>query len=125
MDQPTKTTKKEPPAKRKSIFKGQLPLENETTMFIFASFLDVVMTNIVLNTRDTVIESNPIANFVLGTWGFAGMVYYKFGLVCVVCVVTQLIAIKREDLARMILRLGTIGIALVVLYSFALYLLSR
>ena len=102
----------------------QLPLEWETTLFILASALDVFMTWILLYyyADDGFFESNPIAGFFLDSWGPRGMVYFKFAMVAFVAVLCQIIAIKREDIARRILYFATGLVSCVVIYSFTLLL---
>ena len=106
------------------LFGRHLPLERETTLFILASALDVFMTWILLYYYRShgYVESNPIAQFFLDSWGIRGMVYFKFALVAFVVFVCQVIALKREDIASRILKFGTVVVACVVIYSFTLLL---
>ncbi|MBL8889577.1 MAG: hypothetical protein JNL67_06335 [Planctomycetaceae bacterium] len=101
------------------LFLGELPLQNETTWFIFANCLDVFMTYILI--RFGAIESNPVANYFLEHYGFAVMIYYKMGIVAFVCVVTQLVALKNLPKARWLMRLGILIVGVVVVYSAALF----
>ncbi len=98
---------------------GELPLQNETTWFIFANCLDVFVTYILI--RSGAIESNPVANYFLQNYGFAVMIYYKMGVVAFVCVVTQLVAWKNLDKARWLMRIGILIVGAVVVYSSALF----
>lgn len=98
---------------------GELPLQNETTWFIFANCLDVFMTYILI--RSGAIESNPVANYFLQNYGFAVMIYYKMGVVAFVCVVTQLVAWKNLAKARWLMRIGILIVGAVVVYSSALF----
>jgi hypothetical protein len=98
---------------------GELPLQNETTWFIFANCLDVFMTYILI--RSGAIESNPIANYFLQQYGFAVMIYYKMGVVAFVCVVTQLVAWKNLTKARWLMRVGILIVGVVVVYSALLF----
>jgi len=110
----------------RSLFTRPLPLQNETTLFILASSLDVFMTWIAIySTADFtygINESNPVAAYFLNRWGAKGLVGFKFAVVAFVCVITQLIALKDEKPAKYVLNLGSIIVALVVLYSFSLWL---
>lgn len=98
---------------------GHLPLQNETTWFIFANCLDVFMTYILI--RFGAIESNPVANYFLHEYGFAAMIYFKMGVVAFVCVVTQLVALKNLTKARWLMRVGILIVGVVVVYSAALF----
>lgn len=105
---------------------GRLPLETETALFVLASTLDVFMTYLLLGHRaggDVVfVERNPVARFFIESWGVSGMVYFKFAMVAIVCVVAQLIAARRPQTARRVLGLATVIVAGVVAYSLVLLL---
>lgn len=105
------------------VFRRSLPLETETTRYILVSALDVFMTYILLS-RDGFAESNPVARFFLYGWGPRGMVYFKFGVVAFVCVLTQVIARVRLETARWLLNLATVVTAGVVIYSLTLLVRS-
>lgn len=98
------------------LFRRQLPLESETTVFILVNACDIYMTWILLS-RGGFVESNPIARFFLDHWGQKGFVGFKFAVVAFVCVLTQIIALKRVDVARRVLQLGTLVVMIVVIYS--------
>ncbi len=103
------------------LFRHRLPLETETTLFILVSVLDIIMTWILIS-RGGFVESNPVANYFLLRWGKNGLVGFKFCAVLVVCLTTQLIAIKRIQLARLVLVAGIVVVSFVVIYSLSLYL---
>lgn len=98
---------------------GELPLQNETTWFILANCLDVFMTYILI--RFGAIESNPVANYFLQTYGFAVMIYYKMAVVAFVCVITQVVAWKNLRKAQWLMRVGILIVGLVVVYSSVLF----
>lgn len=102
---------------------GHLPLETETTVFILVSLLDFFVTYWLLITHHRFFESNPVARFFIESWGpVKGMLGFKLAVVTFVCVVAQLIAIRREDLGRKVLLFGTVATGSVVVYSVSLYL---
>lgn len=103
------------------IFHQRLPLETETARFILVSVLDVVMTYILLSVGGFR-ESNPFADYFIDHWGAKGMIYFKMGLVAFVTVLAQIIARHRLAAARWVLNLGTAAAAVVVAYSFGLFL---
>lgn len=106
---------------RRSLLGSQLPLETETVWFLFVSALDVFMTYLLIR-HPNYTEANPIAAFFINHWGIKGMVYFKFFMVAFVCVITQIIAHTREDIARRILQFATVVVGAVVFYSLMLYL---
>lgn len=119
----------QPPAESlwKRLVLGQLPLEAETSYFILVNLLDFFVTYWLLmsggpgNMR--FVESNPVARYFIYSWGpIKGMLGFKLSLVTFVCVVAQLIALKREDLGQKVLIFGTLATAGVVAYSVLLYL---
>ena len=90
----------------------------ETLIFCVVSALDVLMTIRLLNRSDVqFMESNPIANFFLETWGMAGMVYFKLTMTTVAGVISQIVARKNPRVAKYFLGAATIVIVGVVLYS--------
>lgn len=103
----------------KRLLIGQLPLERETTIFILVSMLDVFMTYILLRTGHFR-ESNPIADFFIRHWGSKGMIYFKLSMTAFVCVLAQIIALKKQQSAEFVLKAGTLIVAVVVIYSLTL-----
>lgn len=106
---------------------GQLPLETETTLFILINLLDFFLTYWLLmaggrgNMR--FVEANPVARYFIESWGpVKGMLGFKLVIVTVVCVIAQLIALKREDLGRKVLVFGIVATGAVVAYSLVLLL---
>ena len=104
-----------------SFFVRQLPLQNETTVFILVNVLDIFMTHRLLILGG--IETNPIANFFIRRWGFNGAIGFKLMLVATVCVIAQVVATKKINTAKRLLVLGTLLVSCVVIYSVALYLI--
>ncbi|MEM7782417.1 MAG: DUF5658 family protein [Planctomycetota bacterium] len=94
---------------------GEAKLQNETTYFILANCLDIFLTYFVLSLG--AVEANPIANFFIRRWGLPGMITFKLIIVAFVCVVAQVVAIKKESTARLLLIVGTLIIGGVALYS--------
>jgi hypothetical protein len=92
----------------------------ETRAFILVNVLDIVMTWILLNRGDHFYESNPLARYILDSWGQKGMIYFKLGAVAMVCIIVQIVNQRRPDRARMILTLGTLIVGCVVIYSLVL-----
>ena len=117
-----KSSKRREPRSFKDLFLGQLPLESETSMFILVNVLDFFMTYWLIaagNFR----EANPVAKYFLDHWGpVKGMLYFKLSLVTIVCIITQIIALKDVGKAAWVLKFGTIVVSCVVVYSLTLYL---
>lgn len=92
----------------------------ETRAFILVNVLDIVMTWFLLRQQDGFYESNPLARYILDSWGPKGMVYFKLGVVALVCIIVQIVNQRRPDRARLILTLGTLIVGCVVIYSLVL-----
>jgi hypothetical protein len=108
----------------KRLLRGNLPLERETIVFVLTSALDIFMTWILLYTG-RFRESNPLADYFIAHWGVKGMVYFKMGMTAFVCVLAQIIALKKPAYAEFVLKLGALVIAAVVIYSFVLFVKHR
>ena len=106
----------------KNLFTGQLPLQNQTTIFILVNCLDIFMTHRLLSRVEGAVETNPIAKFIIDKFEFNGAIGYKLLIVTVVCVIAQIVAIKKVKTARFLLSIGSCIVGVVVLYSFLLYL---
>jgi hypothetical protein len=103
------------------LLRGDLPLERETTTFVLVSALDIFMTWYLLYSGRYK-ESNPLAAYFINHWGIKGMVYFKMIVTAFVCVLAQIIALKKPAYAEFVLKLGTLVVAAVVIYSFALFI---
>jgi len=100
---------------------GTAAVQQETLLFVLVSAMDVFMTYILLS-QDGFFESNPVAHYFIAGWGTKGMVYFKFGMVAFVCVLSQIIARRRPQVARWLLIGATVVSAIVVVYSVKLLL---
>lgn len=99
----------------RSFLTRQLPLQNETTIFILVNVLDIFMTYVLL--RFGAIEANPLANHFLKHYGFNGMIFFKLVITGGVCIISQFVAIQSIEKAKRLLILGTAIVSLVVAYS--------
>lgn len=97
-------------------------LEFEKTLFVIVNLMDIVMTSLLLNTGQF-IETNPIANFVLAEWGFAGVTVFKLSVVAMVMLIANIIAVSRIRTSRMLLHFGTLIVGGVVTYSCVLMMM--
>ena len=97
----------------------QLPMESETTAFLLAAFLDILLTYLLL-ASGRFRESNAVADWFIAGWGVKGMVWFKMTLAAVVCVLAQVVATRKPRAGRFILLLGTGVTGAVVLYSVTL-----
>ena len=100
-------------------FLRRLPLEVETTRFIFVSALDVFLTYLLIS-QEPFHEGNPVARFFLNHWGVRGLVYFKFAMVAFVATIAQIIARKQLHTARGLLNLATLIVLCVLIYSLLL-----
>ena len=105
---------------------SSLLFETELSWFILVGALDVFMTYLVLRysaegrTNNVMIEGNPVARWILHRWGIRGMVTFKFLMIAVVAVIAEVVGVHRPALGRNLLRLGTLVVGGVVIYSFLL-----
>lgn len=106
--------------------KSSLLYESELSWFILVGALDVFMTYLILRysgegrTRNVMIEGNPVARWVLSGWGIKGMVIFKFIMIAVVSVIAEVVGRQRPALGSGLLKLGTLVVGGVVVYSFLL-----
>jgi hypothetical protein len=105
------------------LFRRKLPLEQETTWFIFVNVLDIFLTYLIYQGKAGT-EGNPIARFFLYSWGFKGLIYFKCSMVAFVVVLAQIIAAKKVETARRMLNLGTLIVTCVLFYSLSFLLKS-
>jgi|SRR5579863_2210726 len=102
-------------------------LRAEMALFMLASALDWLMTVFLLKSQSSngeieFIESNPVASFFLNDWGFTGLFGFKATMVLVIAACCLIIAVRRIQVARLVLRFGVVSVSLVVVYSAALAL---
>lgn len=102
---------------------GELPLQNEVTVFILVGVLDIFMTYILL--RFGAVEANPFARPFLGRWGFNGLIYFKMVTIAFVTVMAQVTAQYRMSSGKKILTYGTVIVGIVVAYSIMLLIQHR
>jgi hypothetical protein len=98
-----------------------LPLETETSRYVLVSALDVFLTYLLIR-QPHFTEANPLALYFINHWGVKGMVWFKFGLVAFVCVLSQAIARHKPEAACRLLNFATLVVGAVVAYSVMLYL---
>jgi hypothetical protein len=99
--------------------KRGVPSEHDFAVFILASAIDLFVTYVLLR-HGGFRESNPVANYFIASWGVKGMVYYKFGMVAVICTIAYIVGQHRPLTARRLLQFATLVVAVVVAYSVAL-----
>lgn len=105
------------------LLRRQLPLESETTRFIFVSLLDFFLTYLLIR-QPGFTEGNPIARYFLYGWGVRGMLYFKLAMVAFIAVLVQIIAAYRFETARRLMNLATLIVTGVVIYSTTLLMRS-
>ena len=103
-----------------------LQFEAEASWFALASAMDVALTFLSLRysaagrTSINIVESNPIARWVIREWGLTGMVVFKLLLVTVVVAIAEVAGRSHPRIGRLLLIAGTMVTAAVVVYSFNL-----
>ena len=115
----------------RKIVGGVLPLETETCRFVLTSLLDLFMTFLLLYfsnrgmMRNVVVESNPVARYFISGWGTLGLVWFKIAMVTLIVLATQVIATKRQVVAKFVLNGATLFVGIVVAYSALLLVQNR
>src|SRR5262245_25437042 len=94
---------------REPMLPYSVPLEFEILLFTLVSAMDLLITWQLLTQQSSnaalaFVESNPIAEYFLYGWGFSGLVFFKFSLVALVAIVCQVIARRKINVARRLLR---------------------
>ena len=106
----------------------RFPLETEVSWFVLVSVLDIVTTFLALRYSSegrlqvTIIESNPIAHWVLSHWGIPGMSVFKMAMTGLVVLIAIGIESRRPVVSRLLLWGGTAVVTSVVIYSARLIL---
>jgi hypothetical protein len=111
-------------SRKASFFFGNFFFEAETALYVVLSIADLLITNHLLQHRAEgfqFVESNPVAREIIHHWGPRGMVYFKFGMVAVVVLITQIIARHRPFTARLVLFFAILMMIYVVVYSVRLF----
>jgi hypothetical protein len=108
-----------------------LPLQRESCLFLIVSVLDVMMTCLVLGdlmglTGETIFyESNPVARYFFEHWQLSGIIFFKFGMVAFIEIISHIVAIKNVAVGRRLLEFGTLIVSFVVIYSLVLLVSHR
>lgn len=93
-------------------------LDREAMALIVLSFLDLLVTVTLLRRSGVHYqEANPIAQWWFIRWNVAGLTVFKFGLVAVGIVASELVERRRPGVGRAILRLACLAAAGAVLYG--------
>jgi hypothetical protein len=87
------------------LIRRPLPLESETSWLLLLGILDLVLTVVLLQTG-AVREANPVGRLCLKAGGLRGLVLLKCGLLLVIVLAVQGIALRRPRTARAVLWLG-------------------
>jgi hypothetical protein len=97
-----------------------LLLARESGLLVVISALDLFMTYILLRSGFHFYESNPVAQWWFTRWNIAGMTVFKFLVVSVAIVASEVVERRRPGLGQGILRIGIVAAGAVVIYSLAL-----
>ena len=121
-----KNSKEKPAKSLQQLLFGRLPLEHETVMFLVVNVLDFLLTYRLMAfgsaSGHRVVESNPVARYFLDHWGpVKGMLMFKLGIVVFVCIISQIVAMRRLETARWLLRISTLIVTFVLFYSVILF----
>jgi hypothetical protein len=103
-------------------FAGEpLKLVRPSALLVTLSVLDLLMTYMLLNQGFHFYESNPVAQWWFKTWNIAGMTVFKFLVVGIAIVASEIVERRRPGVGRAILSLGNLAASIVVIYSSLLF----
>jgi hypothetical protein len=87
-------------------------------LFLFLSLIDLFLTwRLLLQSHGQVYESNPIAEWWLSRYGWAGLVAFKMAMAVAVAVLTTAISLARPRTGGRVLAFACTALLLVVAYS--------
>jgi hypothetical protein len=98
---------------------------------VLVSILDIVLTWLALRFSDAgqtsspIVESNPVAQWVLVRWGIQGLAVFKLAMTAVVVVIAEFIGKTRPQTARLLLTGGILVVGGVVIYTVKLLFAHR
>ena len=81
-------------------------IESETTFLVLVSACDLLMTYTLLWRGAHFYEANPVAQWFFQRWNIAGMTFFKFGMVAVIVVLSEIIERHRPGWGKAIVLLG-------------------
>lgn len=86
--------------------------------FILLSLADLALTKLLLEEGDFMIyEANPLANFILKSQGWLGLVLFKLGAILMISVIICLVGYFRPATAKRLLTFACLLMSAVVAYS--------
>lgn len=108
-----------------------LQFETEISWFVLASVLDIVFTWLALRfsahgqTSQPIVESNPVAHWVLVRWGIPGLAIFKLTMTALVVLIAEYVGKSRPHTARLLLMGGILVVGAVVIYTARLLFIHR
>ncbi len=110
----------------------QMRYQNAYVWIVFFSFMDVVLTGVILwFGKDTTIEINPVARFVIDGWGglgglgMAGASGLKFTLVVLAIVICEIVGRSSDRKGRRLAWVLAVIAAVPVVWSLGLLLMNQ
>jgi hypothetical protein len=91
-------------------------------LLVALSAADLFMTYILLWTGQHFYESNPVAQWFFARWNVAGLTGFKFALVGLIVVLSEMIERHRPGVGRAILLLGSLAALVVVVHGLRLFM---
>jgi hypothetical protein len=86
-------------------------------LFLFLSLADLFLTWRLLQSSGEMYESNPIAEWWLSCYGWAGLAGFKIGMALAVAILATAISLARPRTGGRVLAFACAALAVVVLYS--------
>lgn len=104
------------------LFRDHSQLRTEALLLILLSLGDLLMTYLLLWQGGNFYEANPVAQWFFVRWNIAGMTAFKFALVSVILVLSEIIERHRPGIGRAIMLLGCLTALAVTVHGFRLLL---
>lgn len=95
-------------------------LEAETTLLVLVSAGDLFTTYALLWHGTRFYEANPVAQWFFQRWNIAGMTGYKFGMVAVIVVLSEVIERHRPGWGKAIVILGALAALVAMIHGLRL-----
>ena len=104
-----------PPSDPGRLSLPEMRYPDEYVWFLLFSSMDIMLTWVILSHGGR--EVNPIAAFVIDTWGLPGAIAFKFCQMLMVVLICEYIGRKRDRTARTLAQLAVVISAMPVFYS--------
>jgi Domain of unknown function (DUF5658) len=104
-----------------SLISEKSKIQSLAICLVAISLIDLLVTYVLLNSSSEVYEANPVAQWFFQRWNIFGMTIFKFTLVAVVLVISEIIERRRPGLGRLVLIFACVAAGAVVYQGMAIF----